>query len=61
MSSEVLTYCFVNVELIEHRLCEVRVKDGQREVEVVRHGECGARSCSGSVRSRKYGLVMPMA
>jgi hypothetical protein len=42
MSKKVTTYCLVNCRMIEHRLCEVGVKDGQREVEVVRHGESGA-------------------
>jgi hypothetical protein len=41
-SRKVITYCSVGVEMDEHELCEVEVKGGQREVEVVRHGEPGA-------------------
>lgn len=32
---EDMTYCLVSVEMIKHELCEVRVKGGQCEVEVV--------------------------
>jgi hypothetical protein len=61
VNREVATYCLVSVEMIEHELCEVRVKGGQREVEVVRHGARSSRLSVGSVRSRKNGLVMSMA
>lgn len=61
MSKKATTYCLVNCKMIEHRLYEVGVKDGRREVEVVRHGSPELQATSGSVRSRKYGLVMPMA
>lgn len=37
-----VTYCLVSVEMDEHELCEVGVKGGQREVEVVNDGELGA-------------------
>lgn len=47
------TYCLVSIEMNEHKLCDVRVKGGQREVDVVRHGELGACSYGGSVWSRK--------
>lgn len=47
--------------MIEHELCEVKVKSGQREVEVVRHGSSELEAFSGSIGSRKNGLVMPMA
>lgn len=42
VSRKVATYYLVSVEMIEHELCTVGVKGGQREVEVVRHGEVGA-------------------
>lgn len=47
VSCEVETYYLVSVEMIEHELCEVRVKDGQCEVEVVQAR--GARSLKQSV------------
>jgi len=43
-SKKVVTYCSVGVEMDEHEWCEVGVKGGQREVEVVKHGGLGARS-----------------
>lgn len=41
-SRKVATYCLVSVEMNEHEMCEVGVKGGQREIEVVKHGELGA-------------------
>lgn len=59
--SEGWTYWFVSVEMIEHRVREEGVKRGRREVEIVKDGSSGSEAISGSVWSRKNGLVMPMA